>query len=199
MRRTKADAEKTKAMILNSALILFDEQGFTATTLGAIAEKAGVTRGAIYWHFDDKIDIFTALGVRYMTLFINKMQQALSGHNTWLALGDAFEDLFTCDDEQIRFIRIVITQQEQDPIDTLSRHYHDTWKALINRAIDQAIARGELSEHTDRLRAFVHLSVAMRGVVTILAKEHDQQLHQAMQRYAGDVIRSSLEGIRLHG
>lgn len=85
MRRTKADAEKTKAMILNSALILFDEQGFTATTLGAIAEKAGVTRGAIYWHFDDKIDIFTALGERYMTLFINKMQQALSGHNTWLA------------------------------------------------------------------------------------------------------------------
>ena len=51
MRRTKSEAEQTRNSILDAALTLFDEQGYTQTTLSSIARQAGVTRGAIYWHF----------------------------------------------------------------------------------------------------------------------------------------------------
>lgn len=60
-RKTKAEAEQTRQDILNAALELFHERGFSSTTLDQIARKAGVTRGAIYWHFKDKVDLFAAL------------------------------------------------------------------------------------------------------------------------------------------
>lgn len=61
MRRTKQAAEQTRQAILGSAVALFAEQGFSQTSLGAIAKRAQVTRGAIYWHFKNKVDIFDAI------------------------------------------------------------------------------------------------------------------------------------------
>lgn len=64
MRRTKEDAEQTKERILYAAIGLFSSQGIEATTLDEIAKAADVTRGAIYWHFKNKADIFEALHTR---------------------------------------------------------------------------------------------------------------------------------------
>ncbi len=64
MRRTKEDSEKTKEAILDAAVRKFCEKGVAATSLSEIAIEAGVTRGAIYWHFKDKTDIFDALHER---------------------------------------------------------------------------------------------------------------------------------------
>jgi len=60
-RRTKEDAQKTRQAILLAARILIAEQGFNATSLDQIARHAGVTRGAVYWHFKNKIDVFDAI------------------------------------------------------------------------------------------------------------------------------------------
>lgn len=65
-RRTKAAAEITRQRILDAAERLFYANGVAQTSLEQIAEAAGVTRGAIYWHFTDKVALFKALheGVR---------------------------------------------------------------------------------------------------------------------------------------
>jgi TetR/AcrR family acrAB operon transcriptional repressor len=54
MRRTKEEAEQTRRRIMEAALRVFDQRGIARTTLEHVAEAAGVTRGAIYWHFADK-------------------------------------------------------------------------------------------------------------------------------------------------
>ena len=56
-RKTKEEAEKTKSRIMDAALDVFYSQGLTRSTLNGIAAEAGVTRGAIYWHFKDKMDL----------------------------------------------------------------------------------------------------------------------------------------------
>src|SRR5690606_5590790 len=61
MRRTKAEAEQTRESILDAAVDVFFENGVSRSTLEQIAVRAGVTRGAIYWHFKDKVEIFKAL------------------------------------------------------------------------------------------------------------------------------------------
>ena len=61
MGATKEQAEQTREALLRAALKLFHEKGFAATRLQDIAETAGVTRGAVYWHFKNKLDIFEAL------------------------------------------------------------------------------------------------------------------------------------------
>ncbi len=54
MRRTKEEAGKTRQRIVDAAELLFFQRGVSETTLEQIARKAGVTRGAFYWHFADK-------------------------------------------------------------------------------------------------------------------------------------------------
>jgi len=57
--------EKTRGKILESARQLFSSQGYHATTTRQIAERAGITSGAIYNHFESKKAIFEALIARY--------------------------------------------------------------------------------------------------------------------------------------
>lgn len=61
VRRTKGDALETREKLLDAAEWLFQAQGVSATSLEAIARRAGVSRGAIYWHFKDKGALFNAM------------------------------------------------------------------------------------------------------------------------------------------
>ena len=61
MRRTKECAELTREAILDAAEVVFFRQGVASTTLSQIAAEAGLTRGAIYWHFENKLDLFKAM------------------------------------------------------------------------------------------------------------------------------------------
>jgi len=60
-RKTKEDAEHTYAALLEAAEQMFFDKGVAHTTLNDIAAAAGMTRGAIYWHFKDKGAILQAL------------------------------------------------------------------------------------------------------------------------------------------
>ncbi|MDM8514977.1 TetR family transcriptional regulator [Desulfobacterales bacterium HSG16] len=60
-RKTKEEAEKTRKNILDAALSTFSIKGYMRSSLNDIAIAAGVTRGAIYWHFKDKVDLLEAL------------------------------------------------------------------------------------------------------------------------------------------
>lgn len=61
MRRTKAEAEETRLKLLEVAEQLFFKKGVASVTLEKIASTAGVTRGAVYWHFANKADLLRAL------------------------------------------------------------------------------------------------------------------------------------------
>jgi len=63
-RKTKAQALETRHQILDAALAHFSEHGVAATTLADIATAAGVTRGAIYWHFKNKADLLQEIWLR---------------------------------------------------------------------------------------------------------------------------------------
>lgn len=60
-RKTKEDAQKTRQMLIEAAIVEFSTRGVASTTLTDIAEAAGVTRGAVYWHFSSKSEIFNAI------------------------------------------------------------------------------------------------------------------------------------------
>lgn len=63
-RRTKEDAEKTRTALLDAAEWVFLERGVRAASLNEIAVRAGLTRGAVYWHFDNKESLFQAMHER---------------------------------------------------------------------------------------------------------------------------------------
>ena len=61
MRRTKAEAEQTREAVIGAAVAVFLERGVARATFDEIARAAGVTRGAVYWHFQNKLEIFLTL------------------------------------------------------------------------------------------------------------------------------------------
>jgi len=60
-RRTKEDALATRHSLLDAAERVFHAKGVSSTSLHDIALEAGLSRGAIYWHFKDKADLFNAM------------------------------------------------------------------------------------------------------------------------------------------
>jgi len=61
VRRTKEEAQETRSRILDAAESVFHEKGVAHAGLEEIAAAARVTRGAIYWHFKDKAELFDAM------------------------------------------------------------------------------------------------------------------------------------------
>ncbi|OWY37212.1 TetR family transcriptional regulator [Xenophilus sp. AP218F] len=73
-RKTREEAEQTRQLLLDTAEQLFSEKGVSKTTLADIAGAAGLTRGAVYWHFQNKLDLYRALLARIAAQF-----EAISG------------------------------------------------------------------------------------------------------------------------
>ncbi len=77
-RSTKAAAQATRHRIIDAAEQVFQDRGVAHASLEEIAGAAGVTRGAIYWHFRDKAELFDAMMQR-VTLPVEAMIDRAEG------------------------------------------------------------------------------------------------------------------------
>lgn len=77
VRKTKEEAELTRQCIINAAREVFINKGVSKTSLEEIAKHAGVTRGAVYWHFTNKSDLLHAMRDQVVLPLIDRMDDAL--------------------------------------------------------------------------------------------------------------------------
>ena len=77
VRKTKEDAELTRQRIIDAAKVVFLTRGVSRSTLEHIASEAEVTRGAVYWHFKNKTEIFYAIRDRVFLPLIDRMDDTL--------------------------------------------------------------------------------------------------------------------------
>ncbi|NTW09369.1 MAG: TetR family transcriptional regulator [Anaerolineaceae bacterium] len=83
MKRTKEEAAVTRENLLQAGLVVFGRKGYDAATLEDVAREAGVTRGAIYWHFGSKTELFNALMEKYSSRGGLILQQGASEGGTF--------------------------------------------------------------------------------------------------------------------
>jgi len=86
MRRTKEDAAKTRAAIVDAALCSFDRHGIAGSTMDHIAEGAKCTKGAVYHHFSGKRDILQELRDQVSVPMLDEADSALLHEGTSPAL-----------------------------------------------------------------------------------------------------------------
>ena len=77
VRKTKAEAQLTRQQIIDAAREVFLTRGVNRTTLHDIAKQAGVTRGAVYWHFSNKHELFHAMRDQVFLPLIDRMGDTL--------------------------------------------------------------------------------------------------------------------------
>lgn len=161
-RRTKEDALATRDSILDAAAALFAEQGVSRTTLAHIAAAAGVTRGAIYWHFDDKGAMFNAMMERATTPLESAMAM--------LDRADSDDPLGELRDYALRVFKLTVDDPEARrtfEIATLKMEYTDEMTAVRERRMhNQAewIRRAESRVRIGIRRGHVKPSVKPRAV-----------------------------------
>ena len=152
-RRTKADAKTTRNKLLDAAEQLFQSRGVSHTSLNDIATAAGTTRGAIYWHFKDKADLFNAMMERVtlpleQTLVVAYVEQ--SAHPVAEIRSAMLEALrlIATDEQTCRVLKIATHQVEYttDMGAVLERHLsvHGGCVARNHAALQRAFAaRGQ--------------------------------------------------------
>ena len=117
VRRTKADALVTRNTLLDAAEHLFQAHGVSRTSLNDIATTAGTTRGAIYWHFKDKADLFNAMMERVTMPLEGTLESmartASASANPLLLMRDSMMNALrqTATDEQTRRVFEVATHK----------------------------------------------------------------------------------------
>lgn len=81
VRNTKENAELTRLKIIEAARQVFLTRGVSRTSMEQIAAEAGVTRGAIYWHFANKKELFNAMREQVFLPLIDRMDVSLHLEN----------------------------------------------------------------------------------------------------------------------
>ena len=186
MRRSKADAEITRSKILDAAADIFAKQGISRTRLEDIAKLAGVTRGAIYWHFSDKDTLIVAMIDRVSApteaamaalTDINKTE-SLSLDTLKQVVVDAFTHTFHTP-AAAQITRFILRYSLSNETESLNSHINRNRQisfAHINQFIDQAQHLGLITlEHsaeciTNHIRAHIiglfhqHLSSPAPGI-----------------------------------
>ena len=170
MRRSKQDAEQTRIAILDAAEKMFCSEGVAAATLEKISRQAGVTRGALYWHFKDKLDLLRALHERSLTpeevLIRNAAAQ---GHDDPLGLLEraAIDMLlsFEQDERQQRMFVIMNSHAMEDEAAAWQREVNaDLFRTLVTLSA-QAKALGGLAPDLSPEEAAIMMIATMGGLL----------------------------------
>jgi AcrR family transcriptional regulator len=167
--RARKSAARREA-ILAAALDEFSAQGFAATRMDDVARRAGVGKGTIYLHFQDKEALFQDLVRTMLVPLVAGLETARPGDRPVRELIESFIELFVREVYNTRrrnVLRLVLTEGQRFP--TLAEFYY---REVVGRAIaamrallERAVARGELKD--DTLVKFPQLIVAP-GIVAIM-------------------------------
>lgn len=173
-RRTKAEALETREQIIDAAERVFHEKGVSRSSLSDIAEEAGVTRGAIYWHFKNKHDVFVAMTERHRLPMESLSQQAESPDETdplgklrellIYVLHDTVRDPCRKRVFEIIFHKCEFTAQT-DPLMARQQETYLDGSDKIRRTLNNAIAQGQLPDTLNIERAVTMLHVQMTGML----------------------------------
>ena len=188
-RRTKEEALATRHGILDAAELLFQRQGVSRTTLQDIAQAAGLTRGAIYWHFKDKADLFNAM-----------MERATMPLEETMALcpppGDDDDPLAFIRDRIMHALRITASHEPTRRVFEIATHkveYVDELLAVRDRHLlgrNECLAEVERELKSAMRRGLVRSDVPARSIALGLHAMLDGLIHNwLLDPNAFDLVR----------
>ena len=171
-RRTKEDALATRNLVLDTAEHVFARRGVSRTSLNEIAQTAGLSRGAIYWHFRDKAQLFVAMMDRVLLPMEEKFN--IAGPDPTQTLEQLRQNCIGAlrnivDDDQVRRVfEIAIHKVEYvDELEAVRDRRREACNAHFDhmeRCLAQYIERGELAPRISARAAALGLHSILEGL-----------------------------------
>lgn len=173
-RSTKEEALETRNRILDAAENVFHEKGVGRTSLADVASAANVTRGAIYWHFRNKSDLFDAMceRVRLPMESMAEAQASVGETNPLGKLRDSYVLLFkeTVRNPHSRKVFDILFHKcefvsDEDPILVRQRECFMQGSKNLERILRNAIAKKQLPADLDVRLAGIALHAQILGLL----------------------------------
>lgn len=174
VRRTKEEAQETRNQILSAAELCFYRKGLSRTSLAEIATAAGVTRGAIYWHFQDKSELVGALLER-INIPLQPLSEASRSPSEPDPLGRLRDLLVTvfrraATDPEVRRVSEILFHKCEytEDLGNLRQWMQDfrrEYNHNIELSLGNAVAKGQLPEKLDLVVASRCLHAFITGVL----------------------------------
>ncbi|WP_439519397.1 TetR family transcriptional regulator [Hydrogenophaga sp.] len=193
VRRTKTEALETRNSLLDAAEHLFQARGVSRTSLNDIATEAGTTRGAIYWHFKDKADLFNAMMERVtMPLECSLATTVQAAADPLLALRESMLSALrqTANDEQTRRVFEVATHKveyvsEMQAVRDRHLRVRNECMTMTAEALRHAVKREHIELPMPLSTAALGLHVMMDGLIQ----------NWLLDPHAFDLVRSGSETV----
>ncbi|MCK5147665.1 TetR family transcriptional regulator [bacterium] len=181
MRRTKDEAEKTRQLLLETAESVFGKQGFAATRLSDIAHAAGVTRGAIYHHFGNKMELFVALHKERVDpyfqlvskIFAMELPPRVKLRNMLTAfLERAISDINFVQRQRLGIFRGIEVEQCEEVYKYMSERGEKFYLTLVE-LLTAGQEQGDIRKDIKPELAAINVLAYIKGLVSILTMEKD--------------------------
>ena len=173
-RCTKEQALETRGHILDAAEDVFHAKGVSNTSLADVAAAAGLTRGAIYWHFTNKGDLFEAMCQR-VRLPMETVIEATADESTSDPLGQLREAgrfvlRQAVENPHHRKVLTILSHKcefvdASDPIVIQRQQWLDHGQLNLERILTNAQARGQVPADLDLRLAALMLHVTFDGLL----------------------------------
>lgn len=159
----------TKARILDAALAVFGDKGFAASSVDDVAAAAGVTKGAVYYYFNDKADLATDLQqVVWDDLTTAALQVYAADQPTAVNLQSCFE-VFVRHLRGLPAARGFLREAWFTPsLDPPGRASHEAAVELVASLLEVGIDRGEILPFDAEVLARVLLGALMEATLHLL-------------------------------
>ncbi|SMO65432.1 TetR/AcrR family transcriptional regulator [Melghirimyces algeriensis] len=150
--QNRAIREKRKKQIYEAALGVYRERGYYGAEMGAIARRAGLGRGLIYYYFKDKQDLFISL-IRFTLLHWKERLDdiLLSGEpvadrlelimKSFYSLSHAFPDISYFHQTVSRDVKVLFPERESEVYELYEQYILKPVRMLMKEGVD----RGEIS------------------------------------------------------
>lgn len=201
VRKTKEEALETRTAILDAAERVFQEKGVGRTSLADIALAAGVTRGAIYWHFKDKADVFDAMIERIfgpLEARMVELEEGFAGDPVAALSAVALFFLGRIANDEHYFRLLEISWHKCEYVGEMARIRDDhlecgsRYLAISERGFVLARERGLLPASVDPRCAAVGLMALIDGLVVNWTLDPEQF---PLEDYAPKLLASFLAGL----
>ena len=177
-RKTQAErSESTRGELIRVARELFTDPGYTETSLDTVAERAGVTKGALYHHFKNKRELFQAVFEQLEMEICERVIMAAggAGSDVWKGLQAGVNEFLEAGAHDNAIQRIVL-------LDGPTILGWETWKeiderygfGLVKASIEQAMEAGVLAKRPSEPIARLFLASLSEAAIQI-ARADDQQ------------------------
>ena len=157
MKKTKQEAEETKKAIVQSALDLFYEKGYSKTTFELISTKIGMTKGAVYWYFKNKPELVAAIINEYIERkmrYLNEKIPSLNHFKDIEAYFSATSDFLLSDENAYKvafFLSLQMEWSESIITKVLEGVKENTtyWFEYFTKALAKMQKNGEIRSDVD--------------------------------------------------